>query len=67
MRHTTVEALGSLPEPQETAQALVVRSGDEEVGRRKSYRRSISDLWKRLSRSRVHGEWVWSLIDGFGL
>ena len=63
MRHTT-EVLGSLPEPQETAQTLVVRSGDEEAGRRKSYRRSITNLWKRLSRSRAHGEWVWSLMDG---
>ena len=72
MRHTTLEALGSLPQPQETAQTLVIRSGDEEASRRKSYRQSISNLWKRLSRSKTQGEdgrgpgvgvarwwWVW--------
>lgn len=54
LHRTTVQALESLPEPQETAQTLVIKSGEEEVTRRKSYRRSISNLWKRLSRSRTH-------------
>ena len=67
LRHTTIEVLGSLPEPKETAQTLVIRSGDEDVGRRKSYRRSISDLWKRLSsRSRPHGE-LGAWHDGGGV
>ena len=49
-RKTTIDALESLPPPEETAQVLVVRDGEEEE-RKRSRRSSISGFLRRLSRS----------------
>ena len=51
-RYTTVEALGSLPLPEESAQTLVVKAGAEGEGKRRRRRSSVSDFLRRkLSRS----------------
>lgn len=52
-RMTTVEALGSLPPPEESAQALVVKAGQERQRSRK--KSSISGFLGRMSlkRSRI--------------
>ena len=48
-RQTTIEALGSLPPPEETAQVLVVRAGQEEPKLKRRHG-SISEFFGRVSR-----------------
>ena len=46
-RFTTYEVLGSLPAPEETAQALVIKGAESEGGATHKRRQSISHFFRR--------------------